>query len=193
MVDWAARRGFHRTEEIRYSRLDLTAALPPAPDPAAGVTLARFDTIRPEALYAVDAEATLDEPNEVSIDAIPYDEWLTNVWSDPAVDHAVSLVVLVDGQPAAFTTMEIDPVSARAWSGGTGTRGPSAAGGLAKLAKSSVPLRRAAAAGVTAAFTSNDESNRPMLSINEWLGYRPCGSHRALLREALAGSPAPAG
>ena len=35
---------------------------------------------------------------------------------------------------------------------------------------------------MTAAFTSNDEVNAPMLAVNEWLGYRLVGAEMACLK-----------
>jgi len=52
--------------------------------------------------------------------------------------------------------------------------------GLAKLVKS-VALRRAAQAGVSGAFTSNDDENGPMLAVNNWLGYRRVQTQFGLL------------
>ncbi len=45
------------------------------------------------------------------------------------------------------------------------------------------PPRRAAASGVTVAYTGNDEANAPMLAINERLGYRPVAAQWSCLRE----------
>ena len=38
-------------------------------------------------------------------------------------------------------------------------------------------LARAAAAAITVAFTENDETNAPMLAVNDRLGYRPSSTH----------------
>jgi RimJ/RimL family protein N-acetyltransferase len=172
---WCASRGFERRHEIRFSRLDLSDpdALPPAPDLPDGVTVASFAEVGPEAVHRVDAEATADEPGDVTYDAIGYDEWLTDIWQAPLTDHEASTVVLVGGEAAAYTLVEADRDDGRMWSGGTGTLREHRGRGLAKIAKS-VALRRAAKVGITDAYTSNDEENGPMLAINEWLGYRPC-------------------
>jgi RimJ/RimL family protein N-acetyltransferase len=61
------------------------------------------------------------------------------------------------------------------WSDGTGTLRAHRGRGLAKYAKSTA-LHRAAAAGLRSAYAANDETNRPMIAINEWLGYRPCAT-----------------
>ena len=45
-----------------------------------------------------------------------------------------------------------------------------------------VALRRAAAAGIVGAFTSNDDENGPMLAVNNWLGYRRGETQTGLLR-----------
>ena len=60
----------------------------------------------------------------------------------------------------------------RAWSDMTPTV-PTHRGRHLALAAKSAALRRAAAAGVRAAYTANDGANRPMLAVNERLGYRP--------------------
>jgi RimJ/RimL family protein N-acetyltransferase len=47
--------------------------------------------------------------------------------------------------------------------------------GLARLVKSAA-LHRAAAAGVTVAYTCVDEANAAMLAVNAGLGYRRVGT-----------------
>jgi hypothetical protein len=54
--------------------------------------------------------------------------------------------------------------------------------GLAKLAKSVAP-HRARDAGLTRAYTSNDEVNAPMLAVNGWLGYRPVGAEVSCVKQ----------
>jgi GNAT superfamily N-acetyltransferase len=176
-AQWCTRRGFERTRELRFLRLDLTDvdALPPIPPLSEGVTVATFAEIGPEAIYIVDAAASLDEPGDVTADAIRYEPWFTRHWQAPDNDHEASTVVIVGGVPAAFTLVRSDPEGHRIWAAGTGTLREHRGKGLAKLAKS-IALRRAAQKGITAAYTSNDEVNRPMLAINEWLGYRACAT-----------------
>jgi GNAT superfamily N-acetyltransferase len=173
---WCSNRGYERTHEIRFSRLDLSdlEKLPPVPAMPDAVTVKSFAEAGPEAAHALDAETTLDEPGDMTFDQIGYDGWLTEVWNNPLIDRDASTIVLVDGEPAAYTLIAADRDAGRAWSGGTGTLRRYRGRGLAKIAKS-VALRRAAESGITEAFTSNDEVNAPMLAINEWLGYRPCG------------------
>ena len=43
-------------------------------------------------------------------------------------------------------------------------------------------LARAAAKGVTMALTDNDETNAPMLAVNDKLGYRPVASRLVFSR-----------
>ena len=176
-VQWCTRRDFERTHELRFLRLDLTdvAALPPIPPLSDGVTGGYFRRDRPEAIYIVDAASSLDEPGDVTADAIRYEPWFTSRWQAPDNDHEASTVVIVDGVPAAFTLVRSDHDGHRIWAAGTGTLREHRGKGLAKIAKS-VALRRAAQKGITAAYTSNDEVNRPMLAINEWLGYRACAT-----------------
>ena len=180
---WCARRGYQATHEIRFSRLDLTdiGALPPMPTMPAAVRVASFAETGPEPVYPVDAASVVDEPGDVIADAVSYDQWLTDVWQTPDTDLQASTLVLVDDVPAAYTHVEVDHGAARMWSGGTGTLREYRGRGVAKLAKS-VALRQAAQTGITAAYTSNDGANRPMLAVNDWLGYRPCGVQRSYIK-----------
>ncbi|MEV0271886.1 GNAT family N-acetyltransferase [Hamadaea sp. NPDC050747] len=177
------RRGYERTAELRYSKLDLTdiAKLPPAPATPDGVVLVSAREAGPEALYSVDAATVVDEPGDTAMDAVPYEDWYAEIWQNPSADLDASVVVLAGDVPAAYTLVEVDREGGRMWSGGTGTLRTHRGRGLAKLAKSEA-VRRAAAAGVTAAYTSNDEVNQPMLAVNEWLGYRPCAVQYSYLR-----------
>jgi GNAT superfamily N-acetyltransferase len=135
---WCQRRGFTRGHQARFSRLDLTGtgALPPIPPMPEGVSVATYAQVGAQAVYAVDAAALCDEPGDVSHDAVPYGEWLSDVWQRPETDHDASTVVLVNGVPAAITTVEADYHTRRMWSGGTGTLREHRGQGLAKLAKS---------------------------------------------------------
>lgn len=180
---FAERRGYERTFELRYSKLDLTdlAALPPVPDLAPGVTVTPFSKVEPEAVFSVDAASVVDEPGNTAADDLDYDEWYDSVWESPSLDKEASTLVVVDGVPAAYTNVEVDQRSHRMWSNGTGVLREHRGKGLAKIAKA-VAVRRAAERGVTAAYTSNDEVNKPMLAVNEWLGYQPCAAQFSYLR-----------
>ena len=177
---WCARLGYERTHELRFSRLDLSNpdALPPVPPMPAGVTVTSYTEVGPRVAYEMDVETIVDEPGEMTIDSIPYEEWEAGHWNDVLIDRDASAVVLVDGRAAAYTVVDADRATGRMWSGGTGTRREYRGRGLAKIAKS-VALRRAIALGITSAYTSNDEVNRPMLAVNEWLGYRACATEWA--------------
>jgi len=176
-VGWCERRGLTHTRDLRFSRLDLTDldALPELPPMPAGACVAPWTEVGPAAVHHVCAAATADEPNDVAVDAMPYDEWVAEIWEAPETDLDNSTVVVVDGTTVAYTLIEADHGSHRIWSGGTGTLRAHRGRGLARIAKSAA-LRRAAESGVTAAYTSNDEANQPMLAVNTWLGYRPCGT-----------------
>lgn len=141
--------------------------------------IARIDELDPRQVYTADTVASLDEPGDSPLDAIEYDDWLREIWESPAQDKALGTAVVIGDEVACFTAVEVD--GDRVWSGMTGTIPAYRGRGLAKLVKS-VALRRAAAAGVTGAFTSNDDENGPMLAVNNWLGYRRVRTQTGLLR-----------
>lgn len=177
---FATDRGFRQGHSDRYSGLD-PRQLPPMPPILADVTLMPMSSQRPEALHALDTAAGVDEPGEVSMDGIPFDEWKARVWDNPDQDLEISTVALVDGVLAAATFMEVNRESARAWTTFTATLREYRGRGLAKLVKSRT-LREAAAAGVTQALTANDFTNKPMLAVNDWLGYQPVGRYWQYVR-----------
>lgn len=170
---FASDRGFRQGHSDRYSGVD-PRSLPPLPEVPAGVELVALGTQSPEAMHYLDSTAGADEPGDVSFDGMPFDEWMMRVWHHPDHDKDVSTVALVDGVPAAFTFMEVNRDSGRAWTNGTATLREYRGRGLAKLVKS-VALRKAADCGVTIALTANDFTNKPMLAVNDWLGYKPVG------------------
>jgi GNAT superfamily N-acetyltransferase len=179
---FATARGFHETSRVRMSRLDLTT-LPPPPEPPDDVELRPFTAFAddPRPVYELDLEVSPDIPLDQPVGHVPWDEWLERYWRHPMVDHECSLVLLVDGVPASFTLLVAAHDSGRAMTGMTGTRRAFRGRGLAELVKRH-SLARAAEAGLTAAFTENEESNAAMLAVNERLGYRPSSTRVSFLR-----------
>jgi GNAT superfamily N-acetyltransferase len=182
---WVRKHGYETTAEVRYSGMEL-ADLPPAPATPAGVSVLTIGELGPEKTYVIDAESTVDEPGEVSLDKIEYDDWLRDIWESPVVRRDLSVAALVDGEPAAYTVLEADVQTGRVWSAGTGTRRAFRGRGLAKIVKSTA-LRRARDAGLTQAYTANDEVNAPMLAVNVWLGYRPVGAEWEVVKQLSQG------
>jgi GNAT superfamily N-acetyltransferase len=91
-------------------------------------------------------------------------------------DIAASIRLLNDIHPTRVTTEAGSRhESRRTFSAYTGTLRAYRGRGLARLAKLGV-MRRLAELGVTLALTENDETNAPMLAINQRLGYRPMES-----------------
>jgi GNAT superfamily N-acetyltransferase len=178
---WLTKRGFERGASLRYSVADL-AQLPPEPEAAEGVTVIPAQQAGPDTVYHLDVTSGLDEPNDIPYDSVPKEEWLDRVWHSPDLDHDASTVALVHGVPAAYTNLEVNPDSKRAWAAGTGTLREFRGLGLAKLIKSR-SLRLARGRGITHAYTSNDYSNAPMLAINDWLGYEVVGTQWSYLRD----------
>jgi GNAT superfamily N-acetyltransferase len=179
-LEFARRRGYEGTRQLHYAGADLSR-LPPQPDTPDGIEVVGVDELDPRQVYEADAVASLDEPGDAPIDAIEYDAWLREVWQAPALDRRVSVAAVVGDEVASVTMVEVD--GDRAWSGMTGTIPAHRGRGLARLVKS-VALRRAGAAGIRNAFTSNDDENKPMLAVNNWLGYRRVATKTCVWRTA---------
>ncbi|MFI5804218.1 GNAT family N-acetyltransferase [Streptomyces sp. NPDC051561] len=182
---FATKYGYTSAHSLRYQRLDLTAGpLPEPPALPAGFVLrtAAGPGNDPRPLFETDAEVTLDEPGSTQTVLDDYQDWLNTVWDDPLLDRALTTLVLTEeGRVAAFTLAHTDGLT-RYVSGMTGVCKEFRGLGLAKIAKVD-SLGRARAAGVREAFTSNDEINRPMLAVNTWFGYEPCGTYVEYVRD----------
>jgi GNAT superfamily N-acetyltransferase len=174
-------RGFEVTHLQRLSRLELST-LGPAPPVPAGVELVPYAALDdPRAVYELEVEALRDVPVDQPLDDVRWDEWLDRWWHNPELDRDASVLALVGGEPAAFTTLVSDAESRRAASGMTGTARRFRGRGLALLVKHHA-LARAATGGIEAAVTENDERNAPMLAVNERLGYRPTAANATFTR-----------
>ncbi|MEV3930895.1 MULTISPECIES: GNAT family N-acetyltransferase [unclassified Streptomyces] len=174
---FAGKRGYAPRRQAHFLRLDLAnRPLPPLPGLPAGVALltaADFED-DPRPLFEADAETTADEPSDSPVEFSDYENWLATTWRRPGFDRALTTVVTVDGQVAAFSAAETDGLT-RYWSAMTGTLRAFRGRGLAKIAKNN-SLHRARAAGYTDAFTGNDAGNAPMLAVNRWFGYEICAT-----------------
>ncbi|MGY0230282.1 GNAT family N-acetyltransferase [Longispora urticae] len=178
---WAKRHGFVQGASDRYSVVDprMLPPLPPTPD---GVTVLGLSEVTPEAVHELDTAAFADEPGDVPYDGMPFEDFMSKIWNGPDLDRYSSVVAIVDGMAVSSVLLDVNPETGWAMSGGTGTLPAYRGRGLAKLLKS-VSLRRAAEVGVTAAYTSNDYSNGPMLAINDWLGYEVTASQWSCLKD----------
>ncbi|TWD82708.1 putative N-acetyltransferase YhbS [Kribbella amoyensis] len=177
-VDFAVRHGYEASRQMHYAGAD-PRNLPEQPSTPADIRLAGLDEVDPRQAYTADTIASLDEPGDAPMDAVSYEDWLKDVWEAPGLDKGLSVAAMAGDEMVAFTAVETDVD--RAWAGMTGTVPAYRGRGLAKLVKS-VALRRCAAAGITGAYTSNDDSNGPMLAINNWLGYRRIATQTGLVR-----------
>jgi GNAT superfamily N-acetyltransferase len=176
-LDFARKHGFEPSRELRYLALEtrLAPPVPPAPD---GIQLMALSDLNTQQLYAAHIAASADEPGDVPADAISYDTWRYEVWENLGLDKVASVAAVAGQTVVAFTLVKRD--GENMWSDMTATLPQHRGRGLARLVKSAA-LRRAAARGVTVAYTSNDESNAPMLAINTHLGYRPIATQWSCL------------
>ncbi|MGZ0147563.1 GNAT family N-acetyltransferase [Kribbella sp. WER1] len=180
-LEFARKLGYDGTRQMHYAGLELTepTGLPEQPPTPDGIELVRFDKVDPHAAYEADSIASLDEPSDSPLDAVEYGQWLEEIWNSPSLDKSLSVAAMAGAEVAAFTVVET--AGDRMWSGMTGTIPAYRGKGLAKVVKS-VALRQAIAAGITSAYTSNDDANGPMLAVNNWLGYRRVQTELGLLR-----------
>ncbi len=173
-LGFARRHGFTPSRATRYAGLELGdgSGLPEGPSLPDGIQLVPASAVDPRTVFAADAEASLDEPSDVPLDAMTFDWWREEVWDDPGLDRELSVAAVDpgrDGAVVAFTLVETD--GRNAWAGMTGTRRGHRGQGLAKAVKVAA-LHRAAAAGLGTAYTANDAGNAAMQAVNAWLGYR---------------------
>ncbi|MEV4411919.1 GNAT family N-acetyltransferase [Catellatospora sp. NPDC049609] len=176
-LDFARTHGFEPSREVRYSALD-TRLAPPAPAAPPGVTVVPLSALDVRAVYEADIAASADEPGDVPKDATSFDTWRYEVWDNLGLDRDASTAARDGSEIVAFTLVKRD--GERMWSDMTATLPGHRGRGLARLVKA-VALHRAAERGATMAYTSNDETNAPMLAVNARLGYQPVGAQWSCL------------
>ncbi|MFF1795443.1 GNAT family N-acetyltransferase [Kitasatospora sp. NPDC058263] len=181
---FAVARGFTEGRLAHFAGRDLARPLPAVPALPPGVELrpATDWADDPYPIFVIEADAALDEPGEIAMDAADYEAFLTGDWARPDLDRELTVVAVVDGEPAAFSAVRTDGAE-RYWSAFTACRRAFRGRGLSKLAKTE-SLHRARAAGYRWAYTSNDATNAPMLAINAWLGYERCASERKFTKRS---------
>ena len=176
---FAERNGFRHTHTSRTSGVDPRTVDVDELDSADALTASLLE-VGPEQTFAVDAESVLDEPGDDAIDALEYEQWLRDYWEHPDLDLELSRAAVVDGRAVAVAYVNVDRESRRALNSYTGSLRAYRGRGLARLAKLAV-MRRLAEVGVELVLTENDETNAPMLAINDRLGYRPIESRHAYI------------
>jgi GNAT superfamily N-acetyltransferase len=174
----ATARGFRHTNTTRISGVDPRTIEPCKAPP--GVDLRPLARLDPRKVYELDAEAMLDVPGMVAMDEVSFEQWLKDYWHEPDTDLDASVAAVIGDRPVAFSHLRIAP-GGRAVTEMTGTLREFRGRGLAQLAKRAT-LVNAAKRGVELVSTENDETNGPMLRVNEKLGYRPIGSTLAWSR-----------
>ncbi|MBA3788400.1 MAG: GNAT family N-acetyltransferase [Actinobacteria bacterium] len=168
---FAKRHGFRHTHTRRVSGVDPRTVLTSELD-STRARIASLLEVGPEQTFAVDAESVLDEPGDDVIDAVEYEQWVRDYWEHPDLDLALSQAAVADGRAVAVAYVIVDRESRRALNAYTGSLRAYRGRGFARLAKLAV-MRRLAEVGVELVLTENDETNAPMLAINDRLGYRP--------------------
>jgi len=175
---FATAHGFRHTNTTRIAGVDPRTIEARSAPP--GVDLRPLASLDPHSVYELDAEAMQDVPGEVAMDDVAFEQWLEDYWRHPDTDLDTSVAAVIDGRPVAFSHLRL-AAGGRAVTEMTGTLREFRGRGLAQLAKRAT-LVNAARRGVELVFTENDETNEPMLRVNEHLGYRPVGSTLAWSR-----------
>ena len=171
---FAEQHGFRHTHTRRVSAVDPRLVDTKELD-SSQARIVSLHEVGPEQTFAVDAESVLDEPGDEALDALDYNQWVHDYWEHPDFDFDIGCGVVVDGKPVSVTYVLVDRESRRALNAYTGTLRAYRGRGLARLAKLGA-MRRLAELGIELVLTENDETNAPMLAINNRLGYRPVES-----------------
>jgi GNAT superfamily N-acetyltransferase len=155
---------------------------PPTPPQGIGLApMSRFEDA-PERVYASDRESAVDEPGPFDFSGMTYETWRRLIWDYPGNDRELGMVALVGDAVVGTTFLYSDRDAGRAANAGTGVLRAHRGRGIGLLMKQH-SLARAAAAGIERVVTQNDETNAPMLAINERLGYERCSAGHAWVLE----------
>jgi len=177
---FARARGFAEERAETLSCVDPSTVDLPPPDEAIRIVPLRETS--PKEVYDVDMITTSDVPVTDEITDMPYDEWLELFWRRPSVMLDGSFAAIVDGRVAGFTLFAANAARGRAFTEYTATLPAYRNRGIANRVKRA-SLAWATAQGIRAAWTTNDETNAPMLAVNERLGYTSSLRRVEYLRE----------
>jgi GNAT superfamily N-acetyltransferase len=179
---FAEPRGFRQTGTHTILSLGLATVEPPGALPP-DVSLAPFAAFAddPERVYAVDFQTTQDEPGDHDFGGMTLEDWVRETYDHPSFDTELSQVLCVEGEPVGTGLVFADRATGRAVHGGTGVLAIHRGRGLGLLLKR-VVLARAREAGIERIFTTNDETNGPMLAINRRVGFAPFATRTAWRR-----------
>jgi GNAT superfamily N-acetyltransferase len=175
---FARARGFEQIGIVRESSLDLRedrGAPAPLPDGVRITTLSELLEIDgiDRAMWEVELEAIPDTPGPQTIEAPPFEEWRRAHFEHILERPQHATVALAGDRVIGFAAI------APRGRGGTvaQNRGTSVCRdwrrrGVARAIKQA-QIANARAAGIERLITQNDDSNIPMRTLNEQLGYRP--------------------
>jgi GNAT superfamily N-acetyltransferase len=167
-----AQRGYERGRQDRFSAVDprtVDTSRLELPDGFRLVALADLAG-RERDLHALYAEAFADQPGDHPLTNVPFEEWVTDILSDPELSRDGSFVVLEGDTPAALAWIKV--AGKHAQHDLTGTARRYRRRGLARAAKLAT-VRWCAEHGIERLATGNDAANVGMLAINRELGFRP--------------------
>jgi GNAT superfamily N-acetyltransferase len=180
-VRFARARGFAEARAESMSCVD-PRTVDLSPLDSAHAELVPLGELDPREVYEVDMAVTADVPMTDDVTDIRYEEWLDTIWRRPTITLDGSFAAIDDGKVVCITVLAANLEVGRALNEHTGTLRSHRGRGLAFLVKLAA-LRWAAASGVTAVWTMNDETNAPMLAVNRRLGYEPRLRRVEYLRE----------
>ena len=169
-VDFARARGFAEQRAEAMSCVDPATVVPAAEEAPFRVVPLR--DVAPEEVYEVDMITTQDVPLTDAVNQMPFDEWLQAIWNRPTITLDGSFAAVADGRVVGFTILGANRDRGRCFTEHTGTLSTYRNRGIAERVKRA-SLTWAAANGIRAAWTTNDETNAAMLAVNRRLGYTP--------------------
>jgi GNAT superfamily N-acetyltransferase len=169
-VAFARTRGFSEQRAEAMSCVDPTAVAPATAE--APFRIVPLRDVTPAEVYEVDMITTQDVPMTDAVNQMPFDEWLQAIWHRPTITLDGSFAAVAGGRVVGFTILAANLERRRAFTEHTGTLSTHRNRGIAEHVKRA-SLAWAAAHGVRAAWTTNDETNMAMLAVNRRLGYTP--------------------
>ena len=166
-------RGYGVSAIIRVSEIDPLRVSEASPLPAGVEVVALRDVLdEAETLFHLYSNGRADVPSHEPRTAWTFAEWRRETLDHPLLDLDASVVVLEDRAPVSLAWLYSDREGRRAETVMAATRRDRRGRGLATIAKVH-STHRAAALGIRRILTGNDVDNRPMLAINDRLGYTP--------------------